>query len=46
MKYKLSLIKHEIEIAFDENPTVDARGVFLDTTKTFDKVWHDGLLYK
>ena len=40
------MIIHEIQIAFNENPTVDVRGVFLDITKTFDKVWHDGLLYK
>ena len=33
----------EIETAFDENPTVDVRGVFLDTSKAFDKVWHDGI---
>ena len=39
----LSII-HEIQTAFDENPTVDVRGVFLDISKAFDKVWHDGLL--
>ena len=32
----LSII-HEIETAFDNNPTVDVRGVFLDISKTFDK---------
>ena len=31
----LSII-HEIETAFDNNPTVDVRGVFLDTSKAFD----------
>ena len=36
----LSII-HEIQTAFDENPTVDVRGFFLDISKTFDKVWHD-----
>ena len=35
----LSII-HEIQTAFDENPTVDVRGVFLDISKAFDKVWH------
>ena len=39
----LSII-HEIQTAFDENPTADVRGVFLDISKAFDKVWHDGLL--
>ena len=41
----LSLI-HEIQTEFDENPTVDVRGVFLDISKEFDKVWHDGLTIK
>ena len=25
---------------------LETRGVFLDISKTFDKVWHDGLLFK
>ena len=41
----LSII-HEIQTAFDENPTVDVRGVFLDKSKVFDKVWHDGIIFK
>ena len=25
---------------------LEVRGVFLDMSKAFDKVWHDGLLFK
>ena len=25
---------------------LEVRGVFLDLCKAFDKIWHDGLLYK
>ena len=41
----LSII-HEIQTAFDNNPAVDVRGVFLDISKAFDKVWYIGLLFK
>lgn len=41
----LSII-HEIKNAFDSNPVVDVRGVFLAFSKTFHKVWHDFLLFK
>ena len=39
-------ISHAIQTAFDENPTVNVRGVFLDLSKAFDKVWHDGIIFK
>ena len=41
----LSII-HEIQTVFDENPNVDVRGVFLDISKAFDKVWHDRIIFK
>ena len=41
----LSII-HEIQTAFDENPTVDVGGVFSDISKAFDKVWHDRIIFK
>ena len=41
----LSII-HEIQTAFDNNPAVDVRGVFLDISNRFDKVWRDGLVLK
>ena len=31
---------------FDCNPRVDMRGIFLNTSKAFDKVWHKGLIFK
>ena len=41
----LSII-HEIQTTFDENLTVDVREVFLLLSKAFDKVWHDGIIFK
>ena len=43
---QLLSITHEIYKAFDGNPSLEVRGVFLDISKAFDKVWHKGLLYK
>ena len=37
-------ITHEIYKSFDDGWEV--RGVFLDISKAFDKVWHEGLLLK
>ena len=43
---QLLAITHEIFETFDCNPSLEVRSVFLDISKTFNKVWDDGLLYK
>ena len=39
-------IVHTVFVAFDCNPPLDVRSVYLDISKAFDRVWHDGLIYK
>ena len=41
---QLLAITHEIYKSFNEGSEV--RGIFLDISKAFDKVWHEGLLLK
>ena len=43
---QLVSITHEIYNAFNCNPSLEVRGVFLDISKAFDKVWHGGIIYK
>ena len=43
---QLIAITHEIFEVFDCNPPLEVRSVFLDISKAFDKVWHEGLLFK
>ena len=42
--FQLLSIVHEIYQSFDDS--YEVRGVFLDISKAFDKVWHEGLIYK
>ena len=43
---QLLFIVHTLYKAFDTYNTLDGRGVFLGMSKAFDKVWHEGLIYK
>ena len=43
---QLLAITHEIHKNLDANPSTDTIGVFLDMSKAFDKVWHNGLICK
>ena len=43
---QLISITHELYKSMDATPSLETRGVFLDISKAFDKVWHEGLLYK
>ena len=43
---QLLSITHEIMVGFDATPNLDTRGVFLDISKAFDRVWHEGLIFK
>ena len=43
---QLFSIVHEIQSSFVCNPPVDTRAVFLDISKAFHKVWHQGLLFQ
>ena len=43
---QLLYITHSIHTAFEEYPSRETRAVFLDISKAFDKVWHEGLIFK
>ena len=42
---QLLTITHEIFEAFDCNPSLEVRSVFIDISKAFHKDWHEGLHY-
>ena len=41
---QLLSISYDIHKSFDNN--LEVRGIFLDISKAFDRVWHQGLLFK
>ena len=41
---QLISITHKIYQSFDDG--LEVRGVFLDISRAFDKVWYEGLIYK
>ena len=43
---QLLFLVDEILQAFDDRNSLEVRAVFLDISKAFDKVWHEGLIFK
>ena len=44
--YQPLAINHDIFSSLDCNPTLETRGVVLGISKAFDRVWHEGFLFK
>ena len=42
---QLLYLVNEIHEAFEDSKSLEVRAVFLDISKSFDKVWHNGLLF-
>ena len=43
---RLFSMVHKIQSSFDYRPPTDVTAIFLDISEAFDKVWHQGLLFK
>ena len=43
---QLLYLVNEIHQAFEDPKSLEVRAVFLDISKAFGKVWHDGLIFK
>ena len=43
---QLLYLVNEIHQAFENSKSLEVRAVFLDISKAFDKVWHEGLIFK
>ena len=43
---QLLYLVNEIHEAFENPKSLEIRAVFLDISKAFDKVWHEGLIFK
>ena len=46
MCHQLLSITYDIYKSFDANTLLEVRGIFLDVSKAFDRVWHEDLLFK
>ena len=44
--HQLIAITHNIFTACDANPSLEVRGIFLDSSNAFDRVWHKGIIHK
>ena len=45
-EYQQLSVVHDIYKSLDCNPLLEVRGMFLDISKVFDRVWLNGLIYK
>ena len=43
---QLVFLTNEIHECFEHKNSIEVRAIFLDISKAFDKVWHNGLLFK